>query len=115
VTFTGISVVLNAPNVNNIDFVFFEQQPSETFTDAAAFPSLGATSRAMSIRFYSASEWTAGSSQAIGQSPTESRFFKCADGTNTQSIWVVPVYRGAATLTLAAASDAILTLRGPQF
>lgn len=105
----GASIVLNVANTNPIDFVFFNALPSGTYTAGSTF-TLAAGDVSKVSKAFHLTDWTPlGAAITLGEAIPSGKFYGCADATKTQSLWVVPIARG--NITLAAATDATLTIR----
>lgn len=106
----GATIVLNVANTNPIDLIFFNALPSAgAYTAGSTFSVVPADFVKISKAFH-ITDWTSlGAAVTLGEAIPSGKFYGCADGTKTQSLWVVPVARG--NITLTNATDAVVTLR----
>lgn len=101
-----------ADNTSQVDLVIFSAQPAGTYTAGATF-ALDSRDRDKVSKVIKLTDWTSlGASDSFGEATPGPKFYKCADGTKTTSLWVVAVTRGAITLT--STTSGTLRLRGAR-
>lgn len=105
------SVASKSPNTASIDIIVFGVQPG-SIADTGNISTLAPADLAKIVCVFSLAEWSSIGAGSFGQAAPESRFFKCADGTNTQTLWAYAVAR--ASVTLASTSDLTVTIRASQ-
>ena len=106
---TSATLALNVLNVVEVDLVVFSSAPTFAYAAGAAWTNTAAD-RPKILGVLKVTDWTAlSTTDSVGEVLPGAKFFTCDDATSTSSLWIVPVARGS--ITLAAATDATVTLR----